>query len=113
MHEIGIAGELAQIVIREAEKNSISKVTKVSVCFGELVQVVPDIFRFAFTETVRNTVADDSEVDIEIERTKMKCRICGNEFGISDNNFRCNVCNSSELDFIHGNEVFVKSIEGD
>jgi hydrogenase nickel incorporation protein HypA/HybF len=113
MHEIGLAGDLVQIVLREAEKNSLSKVTRVNVCFGELVQVVPDIFRFAYTETVRNTIAEDSEVEIEIERVKMRCRLCRNEFLVSENNFICNVCNSSNLDFVHGNEVFVKSIEGD
>jgi hydrogenase nickel incorporation protein HypA/HybF len=113
MHEIGISAELAKIVLKEAEKNSLSKVTRVSICFGELVQIVPDIFRFAFTETVRNTIAEDSEIDIEIERVKMKCRICGREFPVNGNDFRCCDCNSSELDFVHGNEVFVKSMEGD
>ncbi len=113
MHELGIAGELFQIVLHEAEKGSLSKVTRVSVCFGELVQIVPDIFRFAFTETVRNSIAENSEVDIEIKKVEMRCRICGREFPVTENNFICSACNSSELDFIHGNEVFVKSIEGE
>jgi hydrogenase nickel incorporation protein HypA/HybF len=113
MHEVGIAGELIKIVLNEAEKGGLSKVIRVNVCFGELVQIVPDIFRFAFTETTKGSLAENSEVEIEIKKIEMKCRKCGNEFRVSENNFTCSNCNSSELDFIHGNEVFVKSIEGE
>jgi hydrogenase nickel incorporation protein HypA/HybF len=113
MHELGIAEELVKIVITEAENNSLVKVTKVNVCFGELVQIVPDIFRFAFAETVRDTIAEEAEVDIEIERLIMRCRNCGTEFKVVENDFRCVNCNSSDLDLVHGNEVFVRSIEGE
>jgi hydrogenase nickel incorporation protein HypA/HybF len=113
MHEIGIAGELARIVLSEAERNGLPKVTKVSVCFGEMVQVVPDIFRTVFSETVKNTVAEGSLVDIETVKIRVRCRSCGNEFPVSENDFRCNLCNSADVDLIHGNEVFVKSIEGE
>jgi hydrogenase nickel incorporation protein HypA/HybF len=113
MHEIRIAEDLAVIVLEEAEKGNLAEVTKVSICFGELVQIVPDIFEFAFREAVRDTLADGSELDIEIVRVKMKCRVCGNEFQVNINDFKCNICHSNELDFVHGNEMFVKSIEGE
>jgi hydrogenase nickel incorporation protein HypA/HybF len=113
MHEISIAKELADIVLEEAGKGNLSKVAKVSICFGELVQIVPDIFEFAFRETVRDTIAAGSEIDIEVARVKMKCRVCGSEFRVDSNVFRCNICLSDELDFVHGIEMFVKSIEGE
>ncbi len=113
MHEIGIAEDLAGIVLEEAGKGNLGKVTKVSICFGELVQIVPDIFEFAFSEAVRDTIADGSELNIEIIRVKMKCRVCGNEFQVNENDFKCNICHSDELDFIQGKEMYVKSIEGE
>jgi hydrogenase nickel incorporation protein HypA/HybF len=113
MHELGIAEELASIVLREAEKGGLTKVSRVSICFGELVQIVPDIFRFAFAETVKDTIAQETEIDLEITKIKMKCSVCGNEFQVTDSDFKCNDCNSYELEFVNGNEVFVKSIEGD
>ena len=38
-----------------------------------MIQIVPDIFEFAFREAVRNSIASDAELDIEIVPVKMKC----------------------------------------
>lgn len=113
MHEVSIACELTGIVLEEARKACLSKVTRVSICFGELVQIVPEIFEFAYREIVRDTIAEDSELEIKVARVEMICRVCGRRFNVDENNFRCSVCNSDELDFVHGNELFVKSIEGE
>ena len=113
MHEISIAKDLSQIVLEVAGREKLSKVTKVNISFGQMVQIVPDIFNFAFNEAVRETIAMNSEVDIEILPVKMRCRICKEEYIIIDNNFSCNRCGSTDLDIIQGKELFVKSIEGE
>lgn len=113
MHEIKIAEDLSQIVLEVAGREKLSKVTKVNISFGQMVQIVPDIFNFAFREAVRETIAVDAEVDIELLPVKLKCRICKDEFMIHDNNFSCSKCGSTELDIIQGKELFVKSIEGE
>jgi hydrogenase nickel incorporation protein HypA/HybF len=113
MHEIRIAEDLRDIVLEVAGREKLTKVTKVSITFGQLVQIVPDIFEFAFIETVRGTIARDADLSIEIAEVKIKCRNCRNEFRIKDNDFTCNKCGSSELDIFEGKELFVKSIEGE
>jgi hydrogenase nickel incorporation protein HypA/HybF len=113
MHEIGIAQDLSVIVLETAKREKLSRVTKVNVSFGQLVQIVPDIFRFAFSETVRGTIAENARVSIEIIPVKMKCIDCGNDFQVIDNRFECAVCGSTELRIIQGKELFVKSIEGE
>jgi hydrogenase nickel incorporation protein HypA/HybF len=113
MHEIGIANDLLQIVLEVSEREKLSKVTKVNIIFGQMIQIVPDIFNFAFSECVRDTVAMDAELNIEILSVKLKCRICNDEFVINDNIFSCSKCGSTELDVIQGKELFVKSIEGE
>jgi len=113
MHEIRIAEDLSAIVLETAVKEKLSKVTLVNVSFGQMIQIVPDIFKFAFREAVRNTVARDSEVVIEIIPVKMKCTNCGNDFKVKDNLFACNNCGSSDLLIIAGKELFIKSIEGE
>jgi hydrogenase nickel incorporation protein HypA/HybF len=113
MHEIRIAEDLSAIVLDAAKKNNLTKVTRVNISFGQLVQIVPDIFRFAFSETVKNSVAEGAEVSIEIVPVKMKCMNCGNDFYITENRFACNNCDSTDLSIIHGKELFVKSIEGE
>ena len=56
-----------------------------------MVQIVPDIFEFAFRETVRDSVAMDAELDIELAEIKLKCRNCGHDFQPEDNLFSCNM----------------------
>jgi hydrogenase nickel incorporation protein HypA/HybF len=113
MHEIGIANDLSEIVLEIAAREKLLKVTKVYISFGKMIQIVPDIFNFAFRETVRDTIAKDATVDIEILPVKMKCRICKDEFILDDDIFLCGRCGSSELDIIQGKELFLKSIEGE
>jgi hydrogenase nickel incorporation protein HypA/HybF len=113
MHEIAIAGELRVLVLQVAEREKLSKITKVNLCFGKMVQIVPDIFKFAFIESVRETLASDAEIEIEIIPVKLKCRICGKEFGPEETVFTCPDCSSAETDIIEGRELFVRSIEGE
>ena len=113
MHELKIAEDLLAIVLDTASGNNLSRVTKVSIIFGELVQIVPDIFEFAFRETVRSSIAEGAELDIEITPVKMKCKNCGNIFQPKENLFACNSCSSADLEIIQGKELFIKSIEGE
>jgi hydrogenase nickel incorporation protein HypA/HybF len=113
MHEIRIAEDLSMIVLDAARKENLSKVTKVNISFGQLVQIVPEIFEFAFRETLRNSIAQDAETDIEIIPVKMKCKICGSDFQVKENLFACNECNSTDLEILQGKELFIKSIEGE
>lgn len=113
MHEIRIAEDLSLIVLETANREKLTKVTKVNISFGTLVQIVPDIFTFAFCEAVKNTAAQDAELIIEIVPVKMICKKCGNNFDVEGNLFACNHCSSNDLEIIHGKELFIKSIEGE
>ena len=113
MHELGIADNLSKIVLETAQKENLSKVTKVNISFGQMVQIVPDIFEMAFRQIVINSVAQDAELDIEILPVIMKCTCCGTDFKVNENRFSCNICHSSDLEIINGNELFIKSIEGE
>jgi hydrogenase nickel incorporation protein HypA/HybF len=113
MHEISIAADLSSIVLETAGIEKLSKVTKVNISFGQMVQIVPDIFEFAFREAVKDTVAHGATVDIEIIEVRMKCRECGLDFTVNENNFTCNNCGSTDLEIINGKELFIKSIEGE
>jgi hydrogenase nickel incorporation protein HypA/HybF len=113
MHELRIAEDLSGIVLEAAMNEKLEKVTKVNIAFGELVQIVPDIFETAFMESVRGTLAEGSKLDIEIVKIRMKCKNCGKEFRISGNIFACRYCRSTDLEIVNGKEIFIKSIEGE
>jgi hydrogenase nickel incorporation protein HypA/HybF len=113
MHELRIAEDLSAIVLEAAGNEKLSVISKVNISFGQLIQIVPEMFEFAFREAVRNSIAEDAVVDIEIVPVKMRCRNCGSSFQVKENVFACNICNSVGLDIIQGKELFIKSIEGE
>ena len=113
MHEIRLATDLARIVTEAAFRENLTRVTRVYIQFGELIQVVPDIFRFAFAEAVNGTKAEQAEVVLEIVPIALRCNICRKEFRINDLTFRCMNCQSVDLEIIHGKEMFIKSMEGE
>jgi hydrogenase nickel incorporation protein HypA/HybF len=113
MHELRIAEDLTSIVIETANGNKLSKVTRVNIIFGQMIQIVPDIFEFAFRENVRDSIAEDAELNVVVLPVKMKCSDCGSEFQIKDNIFACNFCGSTDIGITQGNELFIKSIEGE
>jgi hydrogenase nickel incorporation protein HypA/HybF len=112
MHEMQLAVELAGIVAGVAEKEKLNTVSRVSLQFGEMIQVVPDIFRFAFSEAVRGTIAEHAEIEIEIIPVTLRCTNCLTEFVMEELNFRCRSCGSTDIEIINGKEMFIKSLEG-
>jgi hydrogenase nickel incorporation protein HypA/HybF len=113
MHEIRLATDLAGIVTEVALRENLKLVTRVNLQFGEMIQIVPDIFRFAFSEAVKGSVAENAGIELEIIPVTLRCTHCHKEFVIKDLVFRCDDCHSVELDIIHGKEMFVKSLEGE
>jgi hydrogenase nickel incorporation protein HypA/HybF len=113
MHEIRLATDLARIVTETAVRENLVRVTRINIQFGEMIQVVPDIFRFAFAEAVNGTKAEQAEVALEIIPIVLRCNICRKEFGIDDLTFRCKYCQSVDLEIMHGKEMFIKSLEGE
>ncbi len=113
MHELRIAKDLSEIVLEAASREKLSRVTRINISFGQMIQIVPDIFNFAFREIVGETIAKEAEIEIEILPVKLKCRACKDEFMINDIIFACKNCGSTDLDIIQGKELFIKSIEGE
>ena len=113
MHEIKIAEELKSVVIEVAAEENLSEVNAVNVVFGRMIQVVPEIFEFAFRECVRGTIAENAVLKIEVLPVKMRCNDCGNEFVPEEEGFVCDKCNSGNIEIFQGREMFVKSIEGE
>ena len=113
MHELAIAKELSEIIYEVAGREKLEKVTRIDVCFGQMIQVVPEIFTFALEETIRDTIADGAEIAIEVLPAVLFCSSCKNESSLTDNTFICPGCGSSDIEMKQGREIYVKSIEGE
>jgi hydrogenase nickel incorporation protein HypA/HybF len=114
MHEIRIAEDLQKIILEVAGTGNLKKVTTVNLQFGELVQIVPDIFRFAFEEASRNTPVEGAALKIEVVPVKIRCLHCLKESEIlKEGKYECVNCNSVDMEIIQGKELLIKSIEGE
>lgn len=113
MHELAIAQELTSIVLKTAGKEKLSVVSRVDVIFGKMIQVVPEIFEFAFRESVRGSIAGEAVLSVELLPVRIRCRECGEETEAGDMIFSCSKCRSGNVVIIQGKEIFIKSIEGE
>jgi len=113
MHELRIAEDLISIVTETATEEGLKKVAKVSVCFGEMVQIDCGCFEVAFSEFVKGTIAENAEIDIEIIPVTAVCNNCKCDYKISNITFTCPECGSGDICILSGKELFIKSIEGD
>lgn len=113
MHETAIVQDMFRIIDQVAEENQLKRIDRVNFVIGKMMQVVPDLFYFAFDAAKEGTIAENSEVKLEFLPIKMKCKSCGQEFLIDNNVFYCPGCQSTDLDLIQGKELLIKSIEGE
>ncbi|MFW5721536.1 MAG: hydrogenase maturation nickel metallochaperone HypA [Bacteroidota bacterium] len=113
MHELKIALELIEIIKDVAEKENLKSVTKVNIQFGKMIQIVPDIFQFAFEEATRDSIAEGAKLNLEILPVKFACKKCNLNTEVGDLLFKCPNCGSVDLDLIQGRETIIESIEGE
>lgn len=114
MHELRIAEDLQKIILEVAGTGNLKKVSIINLQFGEMVQIVPEIFRIAFEEASRSTIVEGAELKIEVTSVKLRCLNCLREYEIlSENKYECVNCDSNDMEIIQGKELLIKSIEGE
>ena len=113
MHETAIVADMFRIIDEVAKKEKLQRIDKVYFSIGQMMQVVPELFRFAFDAAKEDSIAEEATVEIEFLPVKMKCNKCNHEFEVADNIFYCPNCESTNLDLIQGKELLIKSIEGE
>jgi len=96
-----------------AEKENLSRIDKVHFQLGRMLQVVPEMFRFAFDAAKAGTIAGEANLEIEFLPVMMTCKQCGYEFEVKQDEYSCPHCNGADLDLLQGKELFIKSIEGE
>ena len=135
MHEWALAEAVIVAAHQEAEKQNIKQITKVQVKIGELQQIDLDIFKFAL-ENIKEIYDDLSlaadVIDLEVEPSTLKCKVCGKEWELRDLShlkedeneaihfipetahvfMRCPGCGTPDFEIVKGRGVWIQSIEG-
>lgn len=113
MHELSITQGLLQIVLEEASKHSISKVSLVKLRIGQLTAVEPSSLIFCFELLTKDTPAEGADLEIDVVPIKQKCLSCREFFETHEASFVCPACSSFNTELITGRELYVEQIEGD
>ena len=113
MHEFSIISDIFKTINEIADKENLSQITKVSLKIGKMRQIVPDIFDFAFTTISKDTKCESAILDVEYIPVKMQCNACKEFFIVEEYEFICPKCKDVDLKLIAGQELILKSIEGD
>jgi len=110
MHELGIATDLFKIVEQYAKKNSLKKVTKITIKLGAASGIEKDFLEHSLKDHVMvGTFAEGSKLNFKIEKVKFECRDCGKEIKDGD---ECPYCRGKRIKVTAGEDVYVESIEG-
>jgi hydrogenase nickel incorporation protein HypA/HybF len=110
MHELSIAGALADIALRHADGR---RVTAVEVSVGRLRQVVPSALEFAFELVARDTPLEGARLELCDVPAAGRCRSCGTEGRLDGFPFACAACGELDIEVTEGEELSVDAIEVD
>jgi hydrogenase nickel incorporation protein HypA/HybF len=111
MHEYSIVQSLLDSCEENARANDATKVTKVVVKIGVMSGVEPDLLQVAFDTFKDNTMCQDAEFLINIQKVKVRCSSCKEETELEKNEYLCPKCQSSDIEIIDGEDMFLMSLE--
>jgi hydrogenase nickel incorporation protein HypA/HybF len=111
MHELGIAESILQIVQQSIPEEGAASVRIVRIRVGQLSGIVPDSLDFCFSAIVHDTPMRHARLEIEQVPLTSECRDCRKRFQVSEADFSCPACTSTNLELVSGRELEVVEIE--
>lgn len=78
MHEFSVMSQIVTSILEEARKRDATRVETVVMELGEFTMLGEEQMRFCYEALVKDTVLEDSELDIKTIRGTVKCD-CGFE----------------------------------
>ena len=113
MHEFSICQSLVDAVVAEMEKIDPrpTRLLKTRVVVGEMRQVVPEFMEQAYKILTKDTVAEDSTLEIERWPIAGRCEDCGWCGEMPRGKFVCQKCGSARAKITGGMELYLDNIE--
>ncbi len=111
MHEMGLAQNILDIVLRTAAANGARRVVRVKLRAGQLRAIVPEQLRFCFEFVAKDSLAEGAELAVQVVPIRSRCRGCAAEFEVEAFRVVCPGCGGGDLDILQGKELLVENIE--
>lgn len=111
MHELSIAEELLGIIVDNAQKAGVRRVSEVSLRIGDHSGILPESLEFAFEVLSHGQITDGARLRIERVPPLFTCAGCGNR--VSKDEETCGRCGGTEMRFEGGDQLELLSFEGE
>jgi len=111
MHEMSVVESMMGVVLRHAEQNRASRVTKINLVLGEVSSVMEEPIKFYFDILSRETITEGAELVFRRTALMARCSQCGGEFKVEEFDFTCPDCKGTDTEITSGREFQVESIE--
>lgn len=112
MHELGVANEILDIALSEAERHAAKKVTSIRLRVGVLRSIEPENLSFLFDHIARGTPAEGALLEIVEEPVRVECEVCGVSEA-SSFTLECPRCKGSGVTVTGGDSLSILSLDVD
>lgn len=110
MHEMSIASNLMDQLLRIADEQHAVRIVEVDVVCGVMQQVVPDALELAFEALSADTVAAGACLKVTEESLVAVCRSCGQRFEPTMESFLCPQCQQADAELIAGHDIVLRTV---
>jgi hydrogenase nickel incorporation protein HypA/HybF len=113
MHEYSIVSSLIDSCEEHAKSNNASRVTNIVVKIGVMSGVEPSLLQIAFDTFKEESICKDAQLIINIQKVVLKCKSCEKESTLQKLEYHCPLCNSTNLNILDGEEMYLMQLELD
>ncbi len=113
MHETAIATELLNVLLSEASRNNLRRITGMRLRVGAFRMVVPELLQGAFEVVSQGTLAQGATLEIESVPLRARCGNCQKEAQLEDYIFYCPACGAILTEILSGKELDLFQISGE
>jgi hydrogenase nickel incorporation protein HypA/HybF len=110
VHELGVAGEILEVALSEADRHAAKKVTSIRLRVGVLRAIEPENLSFLFEHLARGTPAEGARLEIVEEPIRVDCEACGVSEGRAFT-FECPLCKGSGVSVTGGDSLSILSLD--
>ena len=113
MHELSVTQGILKICLEEGAKYKVKKIKKINIKVGELTDLVPSCISYYFNIVAKDTIAENTEINIEKIPVSISCKECKYEGELGKNNYVCPKCKGSNYEITSGREFYLDTMEVD
>ena len=110
MHELGVASEILDVALSEADRHAAKKVTSIRLRVGVLRAIEPENLSFLFEHLARGTPAEGASLEIVEDPIRVECPVCGAS-EVRTFTYECPRCKGSGVSVTGGDSLSILSLD--